>query len=510
MTLSGRHLEPAAAVGIHLMENHDEAYRIWSRAGVRDRVLVHIDAHDDVVWAADEAAINIASYICPALKEGIVREVFWVIPDETWETPKSIKNVMQRLKGVMKRYPGDQQPPTFEKNQISSSILGKPLRVCPLGLLPPFEEPVLLDIDVDYLVIPQACQRHEQPSAIPWRWPEDLVTQLQAAGRESDLITIAYSVEGGYTPLKWKYLGDELALRLHGGSQHQSEIRGMELIRQASQAAHKCDEPGAEAFYLGARELLPKCAAPSFHLAHLYAERGEERKAREFYQEALARDSSYRTPYNNAGLEYYYRDRLPEAAREYQRTLIMAPQDPYAHLGLGKIAAHQKNWQEAETWCQKSLTLNDKIVDTHRLLGKVLSRQGRRQEAIVAYERSLQLTLAGQKPLKAPILSNPEEHPLLDPDHTRVHLLLARLYAREGMVDTAIVAYRMGIALGGDRFLPHWQLACLYGKKRQWQRSCKEILLAIKKMPIDLKMSYMNHHKSVKKWIRRKVEAFSA
>ena len=156
----------------------------------------------------------------------------------------------------------------------------------------------------------------------------------------------------------------------------------------------------------------------------------------------------------------------------------MEPQDPYAHLGLGKIAARRKKWQEAETWCQRSLTLNDKIVDTHRLLGKVLSRQGRRREAIAAYERSLQLTLAGQKPLKAPILSHPEEHPLLDPDHSRVHLLLARLYAREGMVDTAIVGYRMGIALGGDGVLPHWHLACLYGKKRQWQQSCKEILIS--------------------------------
>ena len=32
-------LVPAA--GIHRMENHDEAYRIWSRMEVRHRVLVH-------------------------------------------------------------------------------------------------------------------------------------------------------------------------------------------------------------------------------------------------------------------------------------------------------------------------------------------------------------------------------------------------------------------------------------------------------------------------------------
>jgi tetratricopeptide (TPR) repeat protein len=501
---------PAPLVGIHLMENHDEAYRIWSRAGVRDRVLVHIDAHDDVVWAADEASINIASYICPALREGIVREVFWVIPDETWKSPKGIRNVIQRLKKVRKKYPGEQQAPIFAQDRISTSFLGKPLQVCPLALLPRFGKPVLLDIDVDYLVIPQAYRRQEQPAAMPWRWPADLVSRLRASGLESDLITIAYSVEGGYTPLKWKYLGDELARRLAGESQDSAGLRGMELLRQACLAAHRGGGQGAERLYLEARELLPECGAPSLHLAHLYADRGEVPQAREFYQEALARDPSFRTAYNSAGIEYYCSGRLPEAAKEYQRTLMLDPRDPYAHLGLGKIAARRKHWQEAETWGQKSLTLDDKIVDTYRLLGEALARQGRRREAIAAYERSLKLTLAGQKPLKATVLSNPEDHRLLDPDHSRVHLLLARLYAREGMADTAIVSYRLGIALGSGWVMPHWHLACLYGKKGHWQQFCNEIILAIKKIPADLQIVYKSCYKSLKNWLQDKFEALAA
>lgn len=41
MNAFGRHPGSAPAVGRQLKGNHDEAYRIWSRAGVRDRVLVH-------------------------------------------------------------------------------------------------------------------------------------------------------------------------------------------------------------------------------------------------------------------------------------------------------------------------------------------------------------------------------------------------------------------------------------------------------------------------------------
>lgn len=79
------------------MENHDEAYRVWRDAGVRQKILVHIDAHDDLVWMPDRAAINIANFICPALKENLVREVFWVVPDQTWEDASSRKPLVRRL-----------------------------------------------------------------------------------------------------------------------------------------------------------------------------------------------------------------------------------------------------------------------------------------------------------------------------------------------------------------------------------------------------------------------------
>ena len=144
-------------------------------------------------------------------------------------------------------------------------------------------------------------------------------------------------------------------------------------------------------------------------------------------------------------------------------------------------------------------------MDAYRTLGKVLSQQGRRREAIAAYERSLQLTLAGHKPLKAPILSNLEEHPLLDPDHFRVHTLLARLYEQEGETDTALVGYRMGIALGGDGFWPRYRLACLYFKKHRWQESCTEIWQALKQLPKDVRQTAARYYYRMKWALRYQV-----
>lgn len=490
---------------IVVMENHDEAYGVWRAAGFQDKVLVHIDAHDDLSWAPEPGALNIGNFISLALKEGIIRAVFWVVPDQTWESSKTRKPLLRRLKRLAAEFPGPTPPLTVEAAQISLTLLKKPVGVCTLGHLPPFPEKVLLDIDTDFFTIPRACSRSDQHRTLPWCWPGELVANLKARGVQADLVTIAYSVEGGYTPVKWKYLADELSLLLDPSRNGDPAMRGLELIRSGALAARQGDLNSAEQLYRQAQELLPNAAAPPYHLAQLYRQRERAEQARQCYRLALALDPSYRTPYNSGGLWYYYDRRLREAEAEHRRTLVLDPEDAYAHLGLGKIAARRRRWQEAESWLRKSLELNNQLVDAYRTLGKVLSKQGRRREAIAAYERSLQLTLAGHKPLKAPILSNLEAHPLLDPDHFRVHTLLARLYEQEGETDTAMVGYRMGIASGGDGFLPRYRLAGLYFRQRRWQESCIEIWQALKQLPRDVRQTAARYYYRMKLALQNRV-----
>lgn len=492
---------------IVVMENHDAAYGVWRAAGFQNKVLVHIDAHDDLSWAPDPGSLNIGNFISLALKEGIIRAVFWVVPDQTWESLRTRKPLLRRLKQLTAEFPGPTSPLTVEAEEISLTLLDKPVRVCPLGHLPPLPEQVLLDIDADFFTIPRACSRSDQHRTLPWCWPGELVARLKARKVQADLVTIAYSVEGGYTPLKWKYLADELSLLLDPSRNGDPALRGLELIRSGAQAARQGDLNSAEKLYRQARELLPDAAAPPYHLAQLYSQRERPEPARQFYRLALALDPSYRTPYNSGGMWYYSYQMLREAAAEHRRTLVLDPEDAYAHFGLGKIAARRRRWREAESWLRKSLALHGQLVDAYRTLGKVLNKQGRRREAIAAYERSLQLTLAGHKPLKAPILSNLEAHPLLDPDHFRVHTLLARLYAQEGETDTAIMGYRMGIGLGGDGFWPRYRLAWLYFRQRRWQEFCAETWQALQKLPKDGWQTVAGYYYRVKLALQNRVGA---
>ena len=51
-----------------------------------------------------------------------------------------------------------------------------------------------------------------------------------AAGLTPEITTLAYSVNGGYTPLPWKFLGDDLALWMSGHEAGLPGRRGMDLL----------------------------------------------------------------------------------------------------------------------------------------------------------------------------------------------------------------------------------------------------------------------------------------
>ncbi|MFI5178472.1 MAG: hypothetical protein ACHQO8_07915, partial [Vicinamibacterales bacterium] len=62
-----------SAPDVHHFEHHDEAYHRWHAAGVRDRVLVHVDAHHDAAWLDHREQLGIGNYVCQAVKDRLVR-----------------------------------------------------------------------------------------------------------------------------------------------------------------------------------------------------------------------------------------------------------------------------------------------------------------------------------------------------------------------------------------------------------------------------------------------------
>jgi tetratricopeptide (TPR) repeat protein len=446
---------------VELLENHDEAYEVWRRAGVSGRMLVHVDAHHDMWWTPPGACVNIANYICPALRDGLVREVMWIVPDETWATREGLEAVGRHLEKITACYPS-----------------APPVKVLPLRLLPALEgREVLLDIDVDFMVIPTVTYggHSDRCSPLPWCWPEELVERLSARGVRTDLVTIASSVEGGFTPLKWKYLGDELVERLQRPPGR--DFKGFAAIRRGCEAREAAI---AEREFRRAAFLLPASAAPHYHISLLNAAQGRWSIARAAHARARELDASYETPFASAGFARCDEGQLSEAEEEHCRSLALNPEDAYACFGLGEVYARRRRWPEAERLLRRSLALDDHLVDAHRQLAHMLARLGRVEEAIYRYERSLILALNGRRSIRGPVVSRSTRGAhVLDPDHSRIHARLAQLHARVGVTEKAIASYRMSLAGGHDAIGLRCHLAWLYTRQRKWRESLTEMSRAV-------------------------------
>jgi tetratricopeptide (TPR) repeat protein len=469
---------------IFRIENHDEALLIWHNSGCANRSLIHVDAHHDMWWVAPGQTVTIANFISPALRDGLLSEIHWVIPDRSWESAENRRHILHHLCRIQKDFPGRPESIEIRRNRISTTLFGKPLHICSVDGLPKFREEVLLDLDVDFLILPRVTYGDNDPHpALPWIWPADLLSRLHAREVHSDLVTIAYSVQGGYTPLRWKYFGDELEAHLGGADT--GILRGMRMMREAAEAAARGDFSTAEQKYTEAAVCLPSLAAPLWHLAYLYLDAGRMSDARRMYQCTKDLDPSYRPPFNSDALWHFWDRRWASAEREYCRTLELDPDDAFAHLGQGWLALRRSNWTAAESEFRRAKEIQPDLLDAHRSLGKVLQKLGRRREAVAAYEKSLKLALAGQESLNESPWIAAERLRLNDRRHFDVFLRLGELYLALGEQDHAGQHLRMAAARGLGGAALRCRLALLAFRQKHWKTVGLELAQALKQLAVE-------------------------
>lgn len=419
---------------------HDMAYYVWRDAGVRGAVLVHLDAHHDMEPETRQGGIpiNIGNFIRAALRDGLLSAVFWVVPEPMWTDTRTRRWLTKELRfaGALPIHAAD--------SFWETAIEGAPVWVGPLDALPPFASPVLIDVDVDYLM---TTARHSRapawPAAVPWCWPEDLVTRLAARAVPPGIVTIATSVTGGFTPLRWQHLGRELALRLDAVPDgHRLEAFG--ALRRAAEHRQRNDLRGA----LGAcEEALGRCereAAVHFHHAETLLAIGERDRARAAYERARSLDPSYRHPFRTPGPTFLRRNRVREALDAFETAFELDPDDPYAQLGVAMAMARQGRAREAAGLAARSLATVDS-VDGWRTVAAARAAAGDAAAAIAAYHRAMSLSLAGAIPLDGPWAANPERR-FGDSSHWRDHVGVGDLLARGGDLDAAIAHYRIASA----------------------------------------------------------------
>jgi hypothetical protein len=232
---------------IVLMENHNLAFSVWQKKRTRNRILIHIDAHLDFSWIPDKKLYKIllsnslneenptpsrkplwyqeeqeimkivdtGNYLYPALKDGVISELYWVVPDKIWDIQEERAIIKKIFHRILKKLHMEKTTKILSgEKSIVTTICDRKFTTCKLDNLPTINESVLLDIDVDFFIVNSLLQEIAGITTAnkkPWMWPSGLIAILKNKRIKTDCVTISYSVTEGFTPLKYKYLGDQIA-----------------------------------------------------------------------------------------------------------------------------------------------------------------------------------------------------------------------------------------------------------------------------------------------------------
>jgi tetratricopeptide (TPR) repeat protein len=306
-----------------------------------------------------------------------------------------------------------------------------------------------LDIDVDFLLT-RFMWDDLDPGRVPWIFPEDLHARLASKLGEIDVLTIAYSVEGGFTPLKFKYFGDELRC-LFGGEAL--------VTTRYKRAALMCEQQGkyadAAAAYEQTLQADDRDASGYYNLAllHMNGLFDRDGKAVYYYNEAVRRDRTYSTRYNNYGIIYLQRNKPKKAEAEFQKILRLDADNTAALNGLGYVSLTQRRYDKAGAFFDRCLAIDAKYPEAR--IGK----------AIVCVKKGL---LAEAETL---FFGLTQDHP----EEAEAYWWLGRIAQKRRDVSLAINCYKDAVMRGGEGPVVHLILARLYIQKRFYFRAFEEL-----------------------------------
>lgn len=210
---------------LRVMEEHYDAYFAWKEAGIEDAWCWHVDAHLDIVrtglweqrlerlipcisWEQAQSegltgasylpwgGLNCGNYLYPAIREGIVTRLSWVIPPDLphGELLRWAREHLDSWFGLtLNEYAGL----TESEGRVSGTILGIPFEMGTLEALGVPDQPVLLDIDIDYFL---------DGEGEVWQDSREFAEAIRDL--KSLYTTVAYSVIGGYTPTEERRLAE--------------------------------------------------------------------------------------------------------------------------------------------------------------------------------------------------------------------------------------------------------------------------------------------------------------
>ena len=204
-------------------------------------------------------------------------------------------------------------------------------------------------------------------------------------------------------------------------------------------------------------------------------------KAIEYFQQAIAKDSSYALAYS--GLADCYgvlptfafvppKEAYPKAKEAALKALEIDDTLAEAHTSLAIVkAGYDWHWSGGEREFQRAIALNPDYAMAHMWYGFTLALMGRFDEAIAEAKRALEL----------------------DPLSLNINWFLGLVYIFARQYDQAIEQYRKALELDPNFFMLHAFLGIAYVHKSMYKEGIAEFEKAVAISPSNLSLSFLGY-----------------
>ncbi|MBI4767952.1 MAG: tetratricopeptide repeat protein [Deltaproteobacteria bacterium] len=140
--------------------------------------------------------------------------------------------------------------------------------------------------------------------------------------------------------------------------------------------------------YKLAMEFDPKNPQWPYLLASVRQEKGENQSVWGLLERTIDLAPDYSAAMLKLADSYFKTGKTDKAKVYYERRLSLVPGDPYALLGLGRIALERSKWETGQANLQKSIDVDPNFGDAYRLIATIHEHFGRSAEMELALERA--------------------------------------------------------------------------------------------------------------------------
>lgn len=395
---------------VHLkpIENHKSALAHWLSSGIKNAVLVNIDAHDDIkrmpeiyiqelqgqparktsaTNAVEEDYRNFSdkvtngNFIYAAAKIGLFKEVYWIIP-----APIMLeKNRVELLVSLLDYYNflrKDIKTFKMEGNCFKGLVNNIPLNICGLEALPDIDRPIILSIDTDFFPVAADSYNEKLIKSVHRTYKT-----LAAKGYQIENAAIAYSIDGGHLNTYHRWIGD-LLIELLKSPGTVSEENMPNRYHALQQAEHLLMMGRNDDLF---DHLLPyierKTPDPAMLIYQAFAldSAGAEAHAYSFAEQACLADRNYCYGLCEIGGNLLPDHGLASAEKFFMRGYRLHPQMAFGQFTLAQAMLKNGRFDEAINYFMEFRKFNGSFpVDFY--LGKTLMLMGDDTNAMTFFE----------------------------------------------------------------------------------------------------------------------------